>query len=109
MASPSGGPTLEKTEPRPSKPPGCGSRPTARPCCREILRGRCRRGTWSWSTEGLRPSNRRDLDAFVALCDPDVEFFSRLAELEGGGPYRGHGGMRSWWQNFFGVWLNVSA
>ena len=58
---------------------------------------------------GAEAFNRRDLDAFVALCDPDVEFFSRLAELEGGGPYRGHDGMRSWWQNFFGVWLNVSA
>ena len=58
---------------------------------------------------GLEAFNRRDLDAFIALSDPDVEFFSRFAELEGGGPYRGHDGMRSWWQNLFGVWLNVSA
>jgi ketosteroid isomerase-like protein len=58
---------------------------------------------------GLDAFNRRDLDALLALCDPDVEFFSRVAELEGGGPYRGHDGMRSWWQNFFGVWLKVSA
>jgi ketosteroid isomerase-like protein len=45
--------------------------------------------------------NRRDLDAFLALCDPDGEFFSHLVELEGGGPYRGHDGMRSWWENIF--------
>ncbi len=47
--------------------------------------------------------NRRDLDAFLALCDPDVEFASGLLELEGGGPYRGHDGVRSWWQNLLSV------
>jgi len=34
--------------------------------------------------------NRRDLDAFLAFCDPDVEFISYLAQVEGGEPYRGH-------------------
>ena len=43
------------------------------------------------------------LDAFLALCDPDVEFASGLLELEGGGPYRGHDGVRSWWQNLLSV------
>ena len=45
--------------------------------------------------------NRRDLDAFLALCDPEEEYFSQLVELEGGGPYRGHDGIRSWWKSLF--------
>jgi ketosteroid isomerase-like protein len=59
--------------------------------------------------EATEAFNRRDLDAFLALADPDVEFFSRFVELEGGGPYRGHDGMRSWWENLFSAWLNVSS
>ena len=47
--------------------------------------------------------NRRDLDAFLPMCDPDVEFFSRFLELEGGGPYRGHAGIRSWWEELLDV------
>jgi ketosteroid isomerase-like protein len=34
--------------------------------------------------------NRRDLDALLALCDPDVEFISYTMQVEGGDPYRGH-------------------
>ena len=34
--------------------------------------------------------NRRDLDAFLALCDPEVEFISYLMQVAGGQPYRGH-------------------
>jgi hypothetical protein len=40
--------------------------------------------------------NRHDLEAFLALCDPDLEFYSRLAAVEGGGPYQGHDGIRTW-------------
>ncbi len=47
--------------------------------------------------------NRRDLDAFLELCDPDMEFFSRILELEGGSPYHGHEGIRSWWEGLLGV------
>ncbi len=47
--------------------------------------------------------NRRDLDAMLALSDSDCEFYSRLLELEGGGPYRGHDGMRKWWESLLGV------
>jgi len=47
--------------------------------------------------------NRRDIDAFLAFLDPDVEFYSRIVELEGGGPYRGHAGIRSWWQSLFSI------
>ncbi len=47
--------------------------------------------------------NRRDLDAFLALADPEVEIYSRLVELEGGGPYLGHDGVRSWAENLLAV------
>jgi ketosteroid isomerase-like protein len=47
--------------------------------------------------------NRRDLDAVLALSDPDIEFIPRILEVEGGGSYRGHDGVRSWWENLFGV------
>src|SRR5262245_3666484 len=33
--------------------------------------------------------NRRDLDAFLALCHADVEFISYAMQLEGGDPYQG--------------------
>jgi len=56
--------------------------------------------------------NRRDvdaLDAFLALCDPDIEFHSRLAELEGGRPYHGHEGVRSWWESVFALFADFST
>jgi ketosteroid isomerase-like protein len=46
---------------------------------------------------------RRDLDALLALADPDMEYFPRIRELEGGGPYRGHAGIRSWWESILGI------
>ena len=45
--------------------------------------------------------NRRDWDAFVALVDEDVVIESRLVALEGG--YRGHEGVRRWWEDFLGA------
>ena len=44
---------------------------------------------------------RRDLDAFVGYMHPDVEFTSLVLEVEG--TYRGHEGVRSWWDNILGV------
>ena len=41
--------------------------------------------------------NRRDLEGFLALNDPDVEFTPYERAIEGLGPYRGHDGVRSWW------------
>ena len=40
---------------------------------------------------------RRDLEAFLELVDPDVEFTSLIAESEGQ-TYRGHVGVRQWWE-----------
>jgi ketosteroid isomerase-like protein len=58
---------------------------------------------------GFEAFNRRDLDAFLALCDPEVEVYSRLAELEGGRPYRGHDGVRSWWDNIFALAPDIGS
>jgi ketosteroid isomerase-like protein len=42
--------------------------------------------------------NRRDLDALLALVHPEVEFQSLIAEAEGR-KYRGHAGVREWWDS----------
>jgi ketosteroid isomerase-like protein len=47
--------------------------------------------------------NRCDLDAVLTLSDPDIEFIPRILEVDGGGSYRGHDGVRSWWDNLVGV------
>jgi ketosteroid isomerase-like protein len=41
--------------------------------------------------------NRRDMGAFLALMDADVEAVPRLVAMEG--RYHGHDGIRHWWQN----------
>jgi ketosteroid isomerase-like protein len=46
--------------------------------------------------------NRRDLDAFLDLMDPEVETVTDLASVEGR-PYRGHDGVRDWWRDLFAV------
>ena len=42
--------------------------------------------------------NRRDLDGYLALVHPEVEFRSLIAEAEGR-DYRGHAGVREWWES----------
>jgi ketosteroid isomerase-like protein len=39
----------------------------------------------------------RDLDGFLEIVHDDVEFFSLVAEAEGG-RFRGHDGVRVWWE-----------
>jgi len=53
--------------------------------------------------------NRRDLDAYLALQDPDVEFTPYERALEGLGPYRGHEGVRTWWEESFAALPDLSA
>src|SRR6478672_6346252 len=48
--------------------------------------------------EAVDAFNRRDLDAYLALMEPDVELTPYERVVEGVGPYRGHGGVRTWWQ-----------
>ena len=47
--------------------------------------------------------NRRDLDALLALLRPRHRVVPAIVELEGGGPYRGHGGARRWWESLLAV------
>jgi len=47
--------------------------------------------------------NRRDLDAHLALMDDDVEVVPRIGASEGESSYRGHDGVRRWWNNVLDV------
>jgi ketosteroid isomerase-like protein len=53
--------------------------------------------------------NRRDLDAYLALGDPELEFISYWMQVEGGGPYRGHDGVRDWWERLFDVFPDFTG
>jgi hypothetical protein len=53
--------------------------------------------------------NRRDLGAYLALQDPEVEFLPYEVYLEGGDPYRGHAGIRQWWEDVFAVFPDIRA
>jgi ketosteroid isomerase-like protein len=53
--------------------------------------------------------NRRDIDAFLALCDPEIEFTVLHLELEGGSSYRGHDGVRSYSENMLSVFPDFRA
>jgi ketosteroid isomerase-like protein len=47
--------------------------------------------------------NARDIEAFIALCDRDVEFHPVFAEVSGA-IYHGHDGMRSWHRDLEDAW-----
>jgi ketosteroid isomerase-like protein len=53
--------------------------------------------------------NRRDLDAFLAFTDPDIEWSPLTFELEGGGPSHGHDGVRRWWETWIGTFPDFSG
>ena len=50
--------------------------------------------------------NAADLDAFVALAHINVEFTSLVAEAEGT-TFRGHDGVRAWWETIRGAFEDV--
>ena len=52
--------------------------------------------------QGIDAFNRRDLDGFLALADPDVVGVSRVLAIEGG-PHQGHDGVREWWKTLLDV------
>ena len=52
--------------------------------------------------QGIDAFNRRDLDAFLALADPEVIGTSRVLAIEGE-TYEGHDGTREWWDGLLGV------
>lgn len=51
---------------------------------------------------GIEAFNQRDLEAFLALADPDVVGISRVLAIEAES-YRGHDGTREWWNDLLGV------
>jgi ketosteroid isomerase-like protein len=56
---------------------------------------------------GLDAFNRRDIDAYLALMEDDVEAVSRLATMEGS--FCGHDGIRRWMHSIFNVWPDATA
>jgi ketosteroid isomerase-like protein len=48
--------------------------------------------------------NARDIEALIALCHPEVEFYSRFVEVGGVSFFRGHDGLREWNRGFEDVW-----
>ena len=53
--------------------------------------------------------NRRDLDAFLEFVDPEVEFITRFANLEGHPQYHGHDGIREWWQDLLAIFPDFNS
>ena len=53
--------------------------------------------------------SRRDLDAFLAICDPDIVLVSRHLELEGSGHLRGHAAVRRWWETLLSVYPDFTS
>jgi ketosteroid isomerase-like protein len=51
----------------------------------------------------------RDLAGLLALCDPDVEVVSLLLDVEGGHPYRGHDGIRTWYRSLLDVYPDFGS
>jgi len=73
---------------------------------------------WAMSEENVKSFykahdafNRRDFDAYAALADPDIEVYSLIAQLlEGsGGPYRGHDGLRRYWEKVLSLASDMST
>jgi ketosteroid isomerase-like protein len=54
----------------------------------------------------FRALNAGDLDAFLAVASEDVEFTSMIAEAEGT-TFRGHQGIREWWETVRGEFEDV--
>jgi ketosteroid isomerase-like protein len=55
---------------------------------------------------GYGALNAGDLDGFLALVGEDVEFTSMVAEAEGT-TFRGHDGVRAWWETVRGAFEDV--
>jgi ketosteroid isomerase-like protein len=51
--------------------------------------------------------NGRDLDAFLALVDPEAEFTTRFVVRSE--PYHGHDGVRMWWDDVLRVFPDFSV
>jgi ketosteroid isomerase-like protein len=52
---------------------------------------------------GMEAWDREDMPALIALCDPDVEFVSIFAGMEGR-TYRGYDGLREYFADMSDTW-----
>ena len=59
--------------------------------------------------QGHETFNRRDLYAYLAVHDPDMEFTPFERAIEGLGPYRGHDDVRRWWDESLEVLRDLTA
>lgn len=50
-----------------------------------------------------------DLDAFLAICDPDIELISRHLQLDGSGHLRGYAAVRRWWETLLSVYPDFTS
>jgi ketosteroid isomerase-like protein len=53
--------------------------------------------------------SRRDLEAFLEICDPEIELVSRHLELDGSGHLRGHAAVRRWWETLLAVYPDFTS
>ena len=53
--------------------------------------------------------NRRDLAGYLELVDRNVEFTPYEVWVQGGNPYRGHTGVKTWWEDSFAVLPDLKA
>jgi ketosteroid isomerase-like protein len=84
---------------RPAQRASVASRDTAREMSQENVE--LARRAWD-------AISRRDLDAFLALMDPEVVAVPRILAVEGGALH-GHEGIREWWDNIFGAFPDFDA
>ena len=52
------------------------------------------------------PFNAHDIEGFIALCHPEIEFHSAFAAVGGVTVYRGHDGLRDWYRGYEEAWGN---
>jgi ketosteroid isomerase-like protein len=53
--------------------------------------------------------SRRDLDAFLAVCHPEIELVSRHLALDGSAHLRGHAAVRRWWETLLTVYPDFTS
>ena len=53
--------------------------------------------------QGVAAWNRRDLDGYLELADPEIEWYSGATRVEGGA-FRGREGMRRFWTDTYAVY-----
>jgi ketosteroid isomerase-like protein len=53
--------------------------------------------------------NRRDIEAMIATADPNIEYHPVLSAVGGVTVYRGHDGMRRWFEQLDDAWEELRA